>query len=264
MNILEQIKQHKLSEVSSKRELYPTKLLERTPYFASSCVSMKEYISDTSRSGIIAEFKRKSPSKGDINKYANVQEVTLGYMQSGAAALSVITDEQFFGAKKDDLQTARKFNYCPILRKDFVVDEYQIVEAKSIGADAILLIAKMLSPNEIAQFSVFAKSLGLEVFLEFHSEEEIKQNENAQIDLAGINNRNLNSFEVDIENSIRLAGLLPNAVLKIAESGIDTAQTIQTLKQNGFNGFLIGEYLMRHSNPAEKCKELIKQIHDVS
>jgi indole-3-glycerol phosphate synthase len=225
---------------------------------------MKEYISDTSRSGIIAEFKRKSPSKGDINKYANVQEVTLGYMQSGAAALSVITDEQFFGAKKDDLQMARKFNYCPILRKDFIVDEYQIVEAKSIGADAILLIAKMLSPNEIAQFSVFARSLGLEVFLEFHSEEEIKQNENAQIDLAGINNRNLNSFEVDIENSIRLAGLLPNAVLKIAESGIDTAQTIQTLKQNGFNGFLIGEYLMRHSNPAEKCKELIKQIHDVS
>ncbi len=264
MNILEQIKQHKLAEVSSKKELYPTKLLERTPYFSSACVSMKEYISDTSRSGIIAEFKRKSPSKGDLNKYASVQEVTLGYMQSGAAALSVITDDYFFGAKKDDLQTARKFNYCPILRKDFIVNEYQIVEAKSIGADAVLLIAKMLSPTEIQQFSVFAKSLGLEVFLEFHDEDEIRQNENAIIDLAGINNRNLNSFEVDIENSIRLASLLPNEVLKIAESGIDSAQTILLLKQNGFNGFLIGEYFMRYSSPAEKCKELIKQLHDAN
>ena len=262
MTILEQIKQHKLLEVATKKELYPTKLLEQTPYFSSSCVSMKKYISDTSRSGIIAEFKRKSPSKGDINKYANAQEVTLGYMQSGASALSVITDEHFFGAKKDYLQTARKFNYCPILRKDFIVDEYQIVEAKSMGADVVLLIAKMLSPKEITQFSLFAKSLGLEVFLEFHNKEEIKQNEHAVIDLAGINNRNLNSFEVDIENSIRLANLLPKEVLKIAESGIDSSQTMQKLKQNGFNGFLIGEYFMRYSNPAEKCKELIKQLHD--
>ncbi|OFY43684.1 MAG: indole-3-glycerol phosphate synthase [Bacteroidetes bacterium GWF2_40_14] len=262
MNILEQIKQHKLAEVASKKELYPIKLLEQTPYFLSSCVSMKKYISDSSRSGIIAEFKRKSPSKGDINKYANVQEITLGYMQSGASALSVITDEHFFGANKDDLQTARKFNYCPILRKDFIVDEYQLVEAKSMGADVVLLIAKMLLPKEIAQFSQFAKSLGLEVFLEFHDKEEIKQNELAEIDLAGINNRNLNSFEVDIENSISLANLLPKEVLKIAESGIDSSQTIKKLRQNGFSGFLIGEYFMRNSNPAEKCKELIKQLHD--
>jgi indole-3-glycerol phosphate synthase len=264
MTILEQIKQHKLSEVAAKKELYPAKLLEQSPYFSSACVSMKKYISDKSRSGIIAEFKRKSPSKGDINKYANVQEVTLGYMQSGASALSVITDEHFFGAKKDDLQTARKFNYCPILRKDFIVDEYQIVEAKSIGADVVLLIAKMLSPKEIAQFSHFAKSLGLEVFLEFHNEEEIRQNEQVVIDLAGINNRNLNSFEVDIDNSIRLANLLPIEVLKITESGIDSAHTMQQLKKNGFNGFLIGEYFMRHSNPPEKCKELIKQLHDAN
>jgi indole-3-glycerol phosphate synthase len=133
-----------------------------------------------------------------------------------------------------------------------------------MGADVVLLIAKMLSPKEISQFSYFAKSLGLEVFLEFHNEEEIRQNEQAVIDLAGINNRNLNSFEVDINNSIRMANLLPKEVLKIAESGIDSAQTIQQLKQNGFNGFLIGEYFMRHSNPPEKCKELIKQLYDAN
>jgi len=260
MSILETIKQHKLTEVAAKKELYPTKLLEQSVYFPSPCVSMKKYISDASRSGIIAEFKRKSPSKGFINKYANAQEVTLGYMQAGAACLSVLTDEHFFGAKNNDLQTARKFNYCPILRKDFIVDEYQIVEAKSMGADVILLIAKMLNPTEIAGLAKFAKSLGLEVFLEFHTAAEIEQNNTENIDLAGINNRNLSSFEVDIENSIQLANLLTNNVLKIAESGIDSAETLLKLKSNGFDGFLIGEYFMRHSNPAQKCKEFIKQL----
>lgn len=260
MNILEQIKQHKIAEVNTKKSLYPIKLLEQSPYYESTCVSMKKYLRDNNRSGIIAEFKRKSPSKGDINKYANVQDVTLGYMQAGAAALSVLTDEYFFGAKKDDLQTARKFNYCPILRKDFIVDEYQIIEAKSMGSDVILLIAKMLTPQEIKSFTASAKSLGLEVFLEFHNEEEIKNISDANFDLAGINNRNLNSFEVEVENSIRLAELLPSNVLRIAESGIESAKTIKQLKKNGFQGFLIGEYFMRNSNPAEKCKELIKQL----
>jgi indole-3-glycerol phosphate synthase len=264
MTILEQIKQHKIAEVNAKKSLYPTKLLEQSPYFESTCVSMKKYISDPNRSGIIAEFKRKSPSKGDINKYANVQEVTLGYMQAGASALSVLTDEHFFGAKKDDLQTARKFNFCPILRKDFIVDEYQIIESKSMGADVILLIAKMLSPQEISTFSEIAKTLGLEVFLEFHNKEEILKNGEVTFDLAGINNRNLNSFEVDIENSIRLANLLPKNVLRIAESGIESADTIHTLKNNGFKGFLIGEYFMRNSHPEQKCKELIKEISHVN
>jgi indole-3-glycerol phosphate synthase len=262
MNILEEIKQQKLVEVETKKSLYPVKLLQQTLFFESACVSMKKYIGDPKRSGIIAEFKRKSPSKGDINKYANVQEVTLGYMQAGAAALSVLTDEKFFGAKKDDLQTARKFNYCPILRKDFIVDEYQIIEAKSMGADVILLIAKMLSPQEIKALASFAKSLGMEVFLEFQNRQEINENISVDIDLAGINNRSLNTFEVDIENSIHLVGLLPKELLKIAESGIDGATSMKLLKQNGFNGFLIGEYFMRHSNPGQKCKELLKQVQD--
>jgi indole-3-glycerol phosphate synthase len=260
MKILEEIKQHKIKEVLTRKEITPAKLLEQSPYFSSSCFSMKEFISDQSKNGIIAEFKRKSPSKGEINQNANVQEVTQGYIQAGASALSVLTDELFFGAKSDDLHTARKFNHCPILRKDFVIDEYQIIEAKSIGADVILLIAKMLSPKEITRLSDFAKKIGLEVFIEFHNEIEILENENASADLVGINNRNLNSFKVDIENSIRLANILPENVLKIAESGIDSAQTILKLRENGFDGFLIGEYFMRHSAPSDKCKELIIQL----
>lgn len=260
MNILEEIKQNKLKEVQTKKELYPIKLLEQSIYFSAPNVSMKKYLLDDSRSGIIAEFKRKSPSKGDINKYANVQEVTLGYMQAGASALSILTDEKYFGAKKDDLSIARKFNYCPILRKDFILDEYQIIEAKSIGADVILLIAKMLSPQQIRSLSQFAKTLNLEVLVEFHSEKEILENDFSSIDLAGINNRNLDSFEVDFENSIRLASLIPNTSIKIAESGIESTESIQLLKKNGFKGFLIGEYFMRNSNPAAKCKELIKLL----
>lgn len=260
MNILEQIKKHKVAEVNAKKSLYPIKILEQSHYFDSACVSMKKYISVPNRSGIIAEFKRKSPSKGDINKYANVQEITLGYMQAGASALSILSDEHFFGAKKDDLQTARKFNYCPILRKDFIIDEYQIIESKSMGADVILLIAKLLTKKEIKSLAQVAKSIGLEVFVEFHTEEEILENTTINYDLAGINNRNLNSFEVDIENSIRLANLLPVDVLRIAESGIESPKTIQLLKENGFNGFLIGEYFMRNSHPDKKCKELIKEF----
>lgn len=261
MSILNTIKNHKLKEVEERKALYPTKLLEKSLYFDSPCVSLKHYVGDEQRSGIIAEFKRKSPSKGDINKYALPQEVTIGYMQAGAAALSVLTDETFFGAQKNDLPTARKFNYCPILRKDFIVDEYQIVEAKSIGADAILLIAKMLEEQALMHFTVFAQSLGLEVFLETHTRQEVLMSTALNVDLIGINNRNLNTFEVDLENSIRLAQLLPKQMIKVAESGIESAATIRLLRHNGFQGFLIGDYFMRHSNPAHKCKELINQLH---
>ena len=221
---------------------------------------MKEYVTDPNRSGIIAEFKRKSPSKGDINKYADVEQVTLGYMQAGASALSILTDEHFFGAKKEDLPTARRFNYCPILRKDFVLDEYQIVESKSIGADAILLIAAMLSVNEIESYTKMAHSFGMEVMLETHTSKEVLDHQETTVDIVGINNRNLHNFEVDIENSIKLLQALPKNIAKVAESGLESAETIRLLKQHGFDGFLIGEYFMKHSHPAEKCKEIIKQL----
>lgn len=260
MKILETIKQQKIKEVEERKSLYPVRLLEKSMYFETQCVSLKSYISNEKHSGIIAEFKRKSPSKGNINLYADAEKVTLGYMQAGASALSILTDEIFFGAKKQDLAIARKLNYCPILRKDFIIDEYQIVESKAMGADTILLIAKMLSPTIINQFTDFAQQLGMEVLLETHTETEIIANINTAADLVGINNRNLNTFEVDIENSIRLAGMLPESIVKIAESGIESAGVIKELKDNGFSGFLIGEYFMRNSDPAAKCAELIKEL----
>ena len=260
MSILDTIKVYKLKEVAERKSLYPIKLLEKSIFFESECVSLKEYVTDPKRSGIIAEFKRKSPSKGDINKYADAEQVTLGYMQAGASALSVLTDEHYFGAKKEDLPTARKFNYCPILRKDFVLDEYQIVESKSIGADAILLIASLLTAAEIESFTNMAHNLGMEVMLETHTNEEVVAHQDTAVDIVGINNRNLHNFEVDIENSIKLLQGLPKNITKIAESGLESAESIRLLKQHGFDGFLIGEYFMRYSHPAEKCKELIKQL----
>ncbi len=260
MNILEKIAQHKRKEVEKRKELYPIKLLEQSIYFESPTVKMTDYLTRENASGIIAEFKRRSPSKGAINPYANAEEIPLQYMQAGASALSVLTDSEFFGAKEKDLPTARKFNYCPILRKDFILDEYQIVEAKSIGADCILLIAKMISPSEVIQLADFAQSLNLQVLLEVHSLEEINPNENAKIDMMGINNRNLNTFEVNIENSIRLAAQLPKEILKIAESGINDPKVVNMLKREGFDGFLMGEYFMKDSDPGARCQQFIKAL----
>src|SRR6187431_736395 len=196
MNILDQIIEHKRKEVAERKSLYPVKLLEQSIYFSTQPVSMTKYIQREDKTGIIAEFKRKSPSKGIINAHASVERTSIGYMQAGASALSVLTDKQFFGGSNEDLTVARKFNFCPIIRKDFTIDEYQIIEAKSIGADAILLIAAVLDSKEIKQFTTFAHSLKMEVLLEVHNEEELKNNLEAGADLIGVNNRNLKTFEV--------------------------------------------------------------------
>lgn len=264
MNILEKIARHKKEEVAQRKALYPTQLLEKSIYFESPTVKMTDYLTRKQASGIIAEFKRQSPSKGAINIYANPEQIPLQYMQAGASAISVLTDQNFFGAKEKDLETARKFNYCPILRKDFMLDEYQIVEAKAMGADCILLIAKMITPKEVKQLSSFAKGLGLQILLEVHNEEEIRTNETAQVDLIGINNRNLDTFEVSIENSIRLAEMLPSELIKIAESGLNDPGTVNLLKKEGFDGFLIGEHFMKDSEPGTKCQQFIKALDYVN
>ena len=260
MNILEEIKAYKIQEVKNKKELCTIKQLESSIYFNSKCVSLKQYVTDPNRSGIIAEFKRKSPSKGFINKYANAEDISIGYMQAGASALSILTDEKYFGALSKDFSNARKYNYCPILRKDFIVDEFQIIESKSIGADAILLIAKMLSPQEIKRFARIANELGLEVLLEVHDKNEIQATQEIEVDLIGINNRNLNSFEVNIEQSIQLAELIHPNIIKVSESGISSTDTIKTLKQQGFQGFLMGEHFMKQTNPGLACRQFIQKL----
>jgi len=259
MDILKKIIEHKKPLVKEQKEIIPIKLLEKSIYFNTPVASMKEYLNRENASGIIAEFKRKSPSKGDINKYACVEDVTLGYMQAGASALSVLTDSNFFGGKNEDLTIARKYNFCPILRKDFIFDEYQIYEAKSIGADVILLIAEVLSENKIKELSAVAKSLGLEVLMEIHSKDQLdKLNDN--IDIIGVNNRNLKSFEVSIENSKELANFLPKDILKISESGINSPKDILELRDYGYIGFLIGERFMKTPRPQQACKTFIKLL----
>lgn len=261
MNILEEIKQHKLREVAERKSLYPVKLLERSIYYTAQPVSLRKYLLRKDLTGIIAEFKRKSPSKGVINQYPEPAATCLGYMQAGASALSVLTDEKFFGGSADDLLAARKFNYCPILRKDFIIDEYQIIEARSMGADVILLIAEMLDKKEVEKLAKFAVSLGLEVLLEFHSKEELKKL-NGYIHHAGVNNRDLKTFRVDTKISYELSQLIPNDFIKISESGIEEATTVFALRKAGYQGFLIGEYFMRHSDPAAACKRFIQSVRN--
>jgi indole-3-glycerol phosphate synthase len=259
--ILDTIVAHKRKEVATRRELVPVKLLETSLYFASKPLSLRQYLLRENGSGIIAEFKRKSPSKGWINQYALVERTTLGYMQAGAAALSVLTDAEFFGGRNEDLTTARHFNFCPILRKDFVVDEYQILEAKSIGADAVLLIAAVLTPAEIQHLGSLAKSLGLEVLLEVHDAEELDRAATAEaVDLVGVNNRNLHDFSLSLDTSMALAAAIPHEFVKVSESGISSAKAIAQLREVGYRGFLLGEAFMRHARPERACAALIQEV----
>jgi indole-3-glycerol phosphate synthase len=220
---------------------------------------MKKYVTNPEKTGIIAEFKRKSPSKGMINSTSKVEKVSIGYMQAGASALSILTDTKYFGGSTDDLKSARHFNFCPILRKDFVVDEYQIVEAKSIGADCILLIAAALEPEKLKSLAYFAKSLGLEVLMEVHDGEELDRSLCDALDLVGVNNRNLKTFEVSLQTSMDLVNRIPSDFVKISESGISDPETLIQLRTAGFDGFLIGENFMKSARPEQAAYNFIKE-----
>jgi indole-3-glycerol phosphate synthase len=260
MNILDEIIQDKYKEVEERKSLYPIKLLEQSIYFQSPVVSLKKYVQREDKSGIIAEIKRKSPSKGIINAHVSIERTSIGYMQAGASALSVLTDSKYFGGSKEDLMIARKFNFCPILRKDFVVDEYQIIEAKSMGADAILLIAAALEPSKLQTLAKFAKTLLLEILLEVHNNKELQDNLTADVDLIGVNNRDLKTFVTDIEISKQLADKIPNQFVKVSESGIENPATIIELKKFGFEGFLMGQNFMQHSRPEKACRDFITEL----
>jgi indole-3-glycerol phosphate synthase len=259
MNILETIIVKKKIEVEKKKHSKTFDELEKTNFFKNETLPLKKFLLENNRTGIIAEFKRKSPSKGIINNFLSVKEVTTEYAKHGASAVSVLTDEEFFGGSLDDLMEAR-INEVPILRKDFIVDEYQIIESKGYGADIILLIAACLSKKEVKKFSNFAKNIGLNVLLEIHNENELEHICD-DVDVVGINNRDLKTFKVDLNHSIELCKKIPLEKIKISESGIDDVKTVRHLKQNGFSGFLIGEKFMKEANPGKAFAGFVKELN---
>jgi len=263
MNILDQIVLRKKEEVEQAKKLVSIIELEKGVYFDRKPYSLREFMLNTERNGIIAEFKRRSPSKGLINDHSTVVEVTNGYAAAGASAISVLTDMDFFGGHPNDLLEARAANAIPLLRKDFMIDEYQIVEAKALGADIILLIAAILTPEQIDTFSLLAKDLGLNILLEVHNKEELRRSMNPLIDAIGVNNRNLEDFSIDIQTSFELIKEIPNEFLKISESAISDPKIINELKAAGFNGFLIGENFMKTSNPGLAMQQFTEEMISV-
>ncbi len=260
MHILDKIIAHKRKEVEQQKAACPVAELEQSTLFNRDCLSLRDALIKTGDLGIIAEFKRRSPSKSWINKDANPIEVIPAYEAAGAAAISVLTDQHFFGGSNDFLRAARTCCTLPLLRKDFTISEYQIIEAKSIGADAILLIAAVLTKAEIQRFTRLAHSLSLSVLIEVHAEEELQKIPEV-VDVIGVNNRDLKHFTVDIDRSIRLKSQLPDSAVHIAESGLKKAETIARMRAEGFDGFLIGETFMREVNPGAKCEATIAEVH---
>jgi indole-3-glycerol phosphate synthase len=258
MNILDKIIEYKKTVVAEAKVAKSIEELKASPLFDRQTISLKQFLLDETRNGIIAEFKRQSPSKGVINAGADVVAVTGAYAKYGASGLSVLTDEAFFGGSDADLLEAR-VNEIPILRKDFMIDEYQLLEAKAMGADVILLIAACLSPERVKELAIFAKNLGLEVLLEIHSEEELAHI-CEEVELVGVNNRDLKTFVVDVNRSVDLAEKIPADKIKISESGISDATTIHLLKQHGYRGFLIGENFMKTTDPGAAFGEFVGKL----
>jgi indole-3-glycerol phosphate synthase len=257
-NILEQIISYKNQEIEMRKREVPVRQLEKLALFVREVYSMKKFIMDPEKTGIIAEFKKKSPSKGIINDSAMVEEVTAAYTRFGASMISVLTDEPSFGGSSADIQRAR-FNNLPILRKDFILDPYQIVESRAMGADVILLIAACLTPAETRSLASMAHQLGLEVLLEIHSEEELDHYCD-EVDVVGINNRDLKTFTVDINRSLQIAERLPWDTIRVAESGIRDIDTVIHMKASGFHGFLIGEQFMGTPDPAIAFASFVDQL----
>lgn len=258
MNILDTIIAKKKIEVAERKQTKTIVDLSHSALFKSKTLSFKEFLLKSDKTGIIAEFKRRSPSKGIINDTSSVAEVTAAYVKYGASAISVLTDQDFFGGSMDDLSAAI-VNPVPVLRKEFIIDEYQLIESKAFGADIILLIAACLSKEKVKHLAGFAKNIGLNVLLEIHNEQELAHICD-DVDVVGINNRDLKSFKVDINHSIELCKKIPSDILKISESGIDDVKTILHLKEHGFSGFLMGEKFMKEKDPGKAFEDFVKEL----
>jgi len=258
MNILDKIVIDKRKEVNAKKIVLPVDFLQKSPLFSRNVISLSESIK--SGSGIIAEFKRRSPSKQVINHISSVIDVVRGYEKAGVSGISVLADTKYFGGAIDDLLQARTSVDLPILRKEFIIDTYQIYEARSFGADAILLIASILTEQEIINFSHLAHQLSMEVLLEIHNKEDLYKSDLKNIDMVGVNNRNLKTFELSLETSKGLSDLIPIEKVKISESGISSMEAIQDLKQFGYQGFLIGENFMKTEDPGMAAMQFLKEL----
>lgn len=259
MNILDTIIAQKRSEVKTRKQQTRIAELQKGPFFKNETLSFSKFLKDENRSGIIAEFKRKSPSKGIINNTSTVTEVTSAYAKYGASGISILTDEEFFGGSLNDLLAAT-INEVPLLRKDFMIDEYQLIESKAFGAEVILLIAALLTKAEVKKLAIIAKNTGLNVLLEIHNDEELEHICD-HVDVVGVNNRDLKTFTVDINRSIQLSKKIPADKMKISESGIDDIAAIKLLKQHGFNGFLMGEKFMKEKDPGEAFRNFIQELN---
>jgi len=259
MNILDKITLDKRKEVALRKSLIPISQLEQSVLFERETVSLVKKLQQ-SKSGIIAEHKRRSPSKSVINNTLNVNDVAKGYENAGVCGMSVLTDGKYFGGSLDDLLTARASCNLPLLRKEFIIDEYQLLEAKAYGADVILLIAAILSKEEIKKFSKFAKTLNLDVLLEVHNEEELNKSIMPSLDMLGVNNRNLKTFDVSLETSKTLSQSIPDDFVKVSESGISSIDAIKELRPYGYQGFLIGENFMKTGNPGANATQFIKDL----
>ncbi|PTT02383.1 indole-3-glycerol phosphate synthase TrpC [Pedobacter sp. HMWF019] len=263
MNILDKIVLRKREEIQLAKQKVSVQQLEAAPHFERQPYRFKDFLTNDQRTGIIAEFKRRSPSKGIINDRVTVEEVTTAYAAAGASAISVLTDIDFFGGDPSDLLKARAVNQVPLLRKDFMIDEYQVLEAKAWGADVILLIAAILTPKEIVALAATAKGLGLNVLLEVHNQEELERSICADLDAIGVNNRNLADFSVNIQTSFDLVHQIPDDFMKISESAISHTDTIKRLKVAGFNGFLIGENFMKTEDPGAAMRQFARDLISV-
>lgn len=258
-NILDKIIADKRKEVALKKSVVPVSQLESAALFSRKTISLAHNLRE-SHTGIIAEHKRRSPSRDVINQKLSVTDVARGYEKAGVSGMSILTDRKYFGGSLEDLLLVRTVANIPLLRKEFIIDEYQLFEAKAHGADVILLIAAVLSRKEIESLSQCAKSLGLDVLLEIHNEEELHKSVMPSLDMLGVNNRNLKTFEVSIDTSKQLAAIIPDEFVKVSESGISNTEAIRDLQQYGYRGFLIGENFMKTENPGESAKEFIQKL----
>lgn len=260
INILDKIIADKQQEVALRKSVIPTAQLEASTLFKTPVASLKKALQQRN-AGIIAEYKRRSPSKAMINQEVSVREVAKGYENAGACGMSVLTDGNYFGGSLEDLALARAVTALPLLRKEFIIDEYQLIEARAHGAAVILLIAAVLPEQLLKTLFTTAKNIGLEVLLEVHNKEELERSLLPGPDMIGVNNRNLKTFEVSLETSKTLAHYIPDTVVKVSESGISSVEAIKELQQYGYRGFLVGEHFMRNPDPGASAAGFIEKLN---